>query len=140
MKELRVRAWYKITEEMAEVNKIDFVNKTVTIDWADVGYDEDGTDFPINDLTVDFEDVDLLLYPGLHDKTGKEVCEGDIVNFKRYEGVKYEIGEVQIKPEFLLIHCHYGNNPKADYYGMEWTQVNNVEVIGNKYEDKDLLK
>jgi len=77
---------------------------------------------------------------GLHDKNGKLIYEGDIVNvpdnyneFGQFAGEKYEIyfkaGGFRFKPKF---------DEKARGC---WLEDNNTfEVIGNIYQHKELLE
>lgn len=86
----------------------------------------------------DFDRVELLQFTGVKDKTGKEVYEGDIVRF-------YDDYDEEYKATVVFIDG-------LGAYGVEWdgfqSTFNNIneyyskdfEVIGNIYEDKDLLE
>lgn len=81
----------------------------------------------LTDYIVDSET--LGQYTGLKDKNGKKIFEGDIVliNGKHTDEVIFECGC------FLM---------KKQLYNYEFTYQNfhNLEVIGNIYENKELLE
>lgn len=123
MREYKFRLWDKEKEIMLDVEKIDFddcyyggemyVNTT------------DGSDYWNNEL------YSLMQYTGLHDKNGKEIYEGDIVKSffvdtdeAGNEIYKYYI--IEVKYDEVL--CEYNID-----------KFMNLEVIGNIYENKELL-
>lgn len=81
--------------------------------------------------------ITLLQYTGLKDKNGVEVYEGDILNSGACWGVRveFENGTIWIKD---LDKVRYSNEiiciPISKF------GVNHWEVIGNIYENKELLE
>lgn len=78
-------------------------------------------------------------FTGLHDKNGKEIYEGDIVRFNQ----KFLIENI------LLVGYEYSHRggfslcTKEGYYGMfgdAWLEPFYCEVIGNIYDNPELLK
>ena len=123
MREIKFRVWDTENKEMLRVQELDF---------EDTFY---GGRLSIrteqyNDY-FDIEDMILMQYTGLHDKNEKEIYEGDIVKSffvdtdeAGNEIYKYYIMEVK----YDEILCSY----KIDKFM-------NLEVIGNIYENKELL-
>lgn len=124
MREFKFRAWDTEKQEMATVNFIG-----------------------LNDYEVGMEDEEcrrwratypyvcrLMQYTNLKDKNGKEIYEGDILKVKLDDEeanlyVKYTNGEYRVVNEgkwedSLYIYMYFGD----------------VEVVGNIYENEDLLK
>lgn len=113
MREIKFRAWDK---EKAKMIK-------------DFRFDE------FNDVNDYFADNDFIFmqFTGLKDKNNKEIYEGDIVHFKTLRSKEY-IGEVKSYEDaasfFVVAKEHY----------MECLDdVYDLEVLGNIYENKELL-
>ena len=133
MREYKFRAWDKEYEKMTYFDDEDYdyrpplVFRLDQVFKKDSNYD-DYEDFEYNDIT---DSVEIMQYTGLHDKNGKEIYEGDIVKSffvdtdeAGNEIYKYYI--IEVKYDEVL--CSY----KIDKFM-------NLEVIGNIYENKELL-
>jgi len=78
-----------------------------------------------------------MQYTGLKDKNGKEIYEGDIVKVPYYGDIK------RAKIEEVVVHFDnsFECEPFNTYNYSEdgYSYPNQSEIIGNKYENKDLL-
>jgi len=139
MREIKFRVWDKKTKKMRQLVNVVFNtgffgvesdDNTVKLIWVK------GKDIiEYKDIQIQREDnFELMQYTGLHDKNGKEIYEGDIIKILggEYEQGFYEWDEtVQIKD---LIYDRFN-------LMMTISQIGNqaIEVIGNIWEDSDLL-
>ena len=123
MREIKFRVWDTENKEMLRVQELDF---------EDTFY---GGRLSIrteqyNDY-FDIEDMILMQYTGLHDKNGKEIYEGDIVKsfFVDTDEAGNEIYKYYIiEDKYDEVLCEYNID-----------KFMNLEVIGNIYDNKELL-
>ena len=80
---------------------------------------------PYGDYWV--EEDSIGQYTGLKDKNGKEICEGDIVSY-----FKDELAEIKLKKGCFAIE----SENYIDYFH---EILGEIEVVGNIYENKELL-
>ena len=144
MREIKFRVWDK--ENKIMVDNIDKAYE-LTDNIFDGAYEEKEI-YPFYDILFPFyvdmltekgsayeDNFKLMQFTGLHDKNGKEIYEGDIVQILggEYEQGFYEWDEkIQIKD---LIYDGFN-------LIMTISQIGNqaIEVIGNIYENSELLK
>lgn len=110
-RELKFRAWVKNNKVGHELFTV------VMISWI-------GKEVILSGKggSIGLDDCVLMQYTGLKDKTGKEIYEGDIVRAgKILSVIEYSSGQ---------------------FIGIDWQYYNdrNLEVIGNIYENKELLE
>ncbi len=111
MREIKFRAWDKGFKKM--------------LDWEAVGKLMGAQYF---DSLIEEEKIILLQYTGLKDKNGKELYEGDILRCKYQE------------KEINVIEWHGNGYWMTNNYGEDYLPVKeNMEIIGNIYENKELL-
>ena len=133
----KLKAWNKATKKMYEVIKIDFYNEKVGYLFADpitqgeaIGY-------------FKFSDIDLMEYTGLKDKNGKEIYEGDICRWRDLETFNDEILEdifVVVWNDEKLAWYTQNEDGNFGYDLYEYTDDRDLGVIGNIYENIDLLE
>ena len=133
MREIKFRAWLKEEKKMVNVKTMDFTDKTIRC----LKKNEFINAYLLR--RVSFDDVELMQYTGLNDKNDKKIYEGDIIKYK----FPYDIRLKHISPvKFLETEASFGIK---DRYGNEiplyTISANNYfEVIGNIYENKNLLE
>lgn len=86
-------------------------------------------------LLTMIKDMPLMQYTGLLDKNGKEIYEGDILSNKDTDG-NMVVNWCPISAGFCLDKKGW----MFSHYFKEAVDANQCEVIGNIYEDLELLK
>lgn len=76
----------------------------------------------------------LCQYTGLKDKNGRGICEGDIVNYRSW-GNEYNLEVVWIEEK-----ARFGLKTKAGHINMKLWKYDWYEIIGNIYENPELLE
>jgi hypothetical protein len=77
----------------------------------------------------------IMQYTGLKDKNGVEIYEGDIVKGKAYEFNKCP----QIVGEVVYDYCEFKVKAQMDNSKMKAESSTTYEVIGNVYENPELI-
>jgi len=130
MREIKFRAWDKNNKKMYCVKKLhcNFIN------------DDYGMHQLKNDEFVSVNDVELMQYTGLKDKNGKEIYEGDIVKLdtSEFKSDKYK-HKFNSKVEYKYGMFCISENDKKPVYNIYDVRYH-IEIIGNIYEDKELLQ
>lgn len=90
---------------------------------------------------VDFGIGALMQFTGLKDKNGKEIYEGDIIDCR--DG-KAEIVYIEIFAKFVMDFNLSGKKGLPDFEDRNYqdadTCMRSIEVIGNIYENPELLE
>lgn len=85
----------------------------------------------------------LMQYTGLHDKNGKEIYEGDVVELKRKQVNgdihRFVVEWDEMKAGFCLTLVHMYPKRQDSYIRNEFINAKNKTVIGNIYENPELL-
>lgn len=131
MNNLKFRAYFEQYERM--INNIGIINQNMIL----VDFSNDGN---LEPLFIIENEIFVMQSTGLKDKKGKEIFEGDIVVGKFYfAGVGYfDTGErdVVVKNKPVL-----WEDGKFVCCGFDLSEMNEeVEIIGNIYENKELLR
>lgn len=125
MREIKFRAYIKDLKKVIDVREIDFVYKYITFRLKDKAKDEKRT----------FDQIKLMQFTGLYDKNGKEIYEGDIVEWAGYT-MKILWGEdCGVGYGFIWEPC--GSN--IDYVESMTGFIDEYEVIGNIFDNPELL-
>lgn len=86
----------------------------------------------------DWDDLILMQYTGLKDKKGNEIYEGDIVEWGIGEG-EGDIAHMEVKCEFQYTKIYEVKYIGGGFNLPRDLKVLNCEIIGNIFENKELL-
>ena len=122
MREIKFRAWDKENKKMMKVSSLSSENKEIAVR-------ENGTYHFFR-----MQNLELMQYTGLKDKSGKEIYEGDIVLVKPGGVSTWYKTVVEFKEGALIASLINGEN--HFYIFNPGFDSNDFEVIGNVYENK----
>ena len=122
--DIKFRAWSEDTCEMVQVARLDIKEETIHYENGIKSLNRE------QELGFWWKPYVLMQYTGLKDKNGVEIYEGDIVRYFRSElaVIVYRNGGVDIRS------LSWGDREPIQ------RRLGEIEVIGNIYQNKDLLE
>lgn len=124
MREIKFRIWDK------NVNRMEIVTEMV--------YGDDGKVIDANSIIIKEEGI-LMQFTGLHDNNGKEIYEGDIVEFCVFD---HNGKDYWYKGSISYGNASFGIDTNDNGWfdlGSVLEDAENIEVIGNVHENPKLL-
>lgn len=130
----KFRAWHKTGEEMG---RIAFIRYKESGEIVHLSFRRNIYNGNIYGGLVKLDEIELMQSTGLEDKNGKEIFEGDVVRQVRTQPTTENetiTGVVtMIEGAWLIMNdCEQ----LASYL---WSETDENEIIGNIYENKELL-
>ncbi len=131
-RQIKFRAWDKKKMEIRWVLALRWWEREFSVvELADVIFAE--IQGSRNGAELDKDEVILMQYTGFKDKNEKEIYEGDVLRWdKRYEGEVYWTKDGWAVKNFW--------QSSQDEPGRAFSENAEFEVIGNIYENPELLK
>ena len=128
----KFRAWDRTRNEMIDVDEIHFYNGQL--------------DFIGDAITFmrKANEIELMQSTGFFDKNGQEIFEGEIVKTTRFFGRADEVGGFYEYDKELIGIVKVLEGAWVIDTGNDavplWSEIEENEVIGNIYENKEFLK
>ena len=132
----KYRVWAKIGKRMVfsdDLLDIDYENKEIVTQQV---YFENGLPDDRDIYCYDFDDIEFMQSTGLKDKNGKEIFEGDIVDYKGRKSVIKWHGSYA---SFIYIFVDELQKRVAGWSPL-YLAYFHFEVIGNKFETPEFLE
>lgn len=130
----RYRVWVKTEKRIVfsdDILSIDYENKEIVTQQV---YFVNGLPDDRDIYCYDFDEIELMQSTGLKDKNGKGIFEGDIVKMAK---------DVYSEPTYYEVVRHRGGAYRLEskQHGCElWLRHTDCEVVGNIYENPELLE
>lgn len=125
----KFRGWMKSLKWMCDVTNISFDSKFVDIC-------QQGDTERYTEMSVEFDEIELMQSTGLFDRNGKEIFEKDILDYKGRKAIVKWHGSYASFIYRFVDELHK-RKPEWDHLYLAYMRC---EVIGNVYENKELLE
>lgn len=134
MHNLKFRAWDIANKEMLKVDIIDFFLEQIRILQKDASC-----------FSMKFKNVEIMQSTGFHDKNGVEIFEGDVLNCGYlFTGSPFEEEDEYEEEKGVVTFFNCGFNIEFKNHINLFIDIilscEDLEVIGNIYENPELLK
>lgn len=134
----KFKAWHKAEKVMCDVSTINFDSGAFLVG-VKKGEDEIGDKYfvpaPTDGRFCEFEEFELLQYTGLKDKNGKYIYKSDILKAYGKEIKRFVVSFSN--GSYVLYHQFGIWGPLSRLFEMKDMPV---EIIGNRFENPELLK
>ena len=125
----KYRAWMKSLKWMCDVTNISFDSKFVDIC-------QQGDTERYTEISIEFDEITLMQSTGLFDRNGKEIFEGDILD---YRGRKALVRWHGSYASFIYRFVDELQNRNTEWKPLYLAYMK-CEIIGNIYENPELLE
>lgn len=136
---IKFRAWFKEEKEMRDVAMLRWENDRLC---RIAGYWKGTKDNGWTDYDPAEDKIELMQFTDLYDRTGKEIYEGDILVADMYIRNKWTEG-VKLKVVYYSSGIATQSSFRFERDNGSWEYealLNDTEVIGNIYENPNLIK
>lgn len=129
MNNFKFRVWDKVLKVMSEIIRIDLLKNEITY------FETDNCCY--KEINVNFNNYVIMQSTGLFDKYGVEIYEGDIIDV----GTRIPfLNKIQRDEETAYLKLVPLDKRWTESYFTNFEDKSRYEVVGNIYENKELLE